>query len=69
MAQPSESAVAGRCPICHGANDCAMAAGAGSAETCWCRREPVARLPAGQPQASCLCPRCLDALEARHARA
>lgn len=58
-----------RCPLCGGANQCAPA-GAGTFEVaCWCKtasisRETLSRIPPGEVDRSCLCPRCARGLDA-----
>lgn len=50
------------CPLCGGANDCAMAAGR-PAESCWCQDvsfapEALARIPEASRNRHCICKRC-----------
>lgn len=50
------------CPLCGGANDCAMAAGR-PADTCWCQGvsfdpEALARIPEASRNRHCICKRC-----------
>ncbi|MBN7795324.1 cysteine-rich CWC family protein [Parahaliea mediterranea] len=50
------------CPLCDGANHCALGAG-GTIETCWCqgaRIDPgaLAAIPAAERGQRCLCPNC-----------
>ncbi|MEZ5620265.1 MAG: cysteine-rich CWC family protein [Burkholderiaceae bacterium] len=55
----------GRCPLCGGANGCAMAAGDHDAP-CWCTQvgfapELLARVPAAARGLACICRRCAKA--------
>lgn len=54
----------GRCPLCGGANGCAMAAGEHDAP-CWCAQvgfapELLARVPAAAQGLACICRRCAE---------
>ncbi|HEV2148671.1 MAG TPA: cysteine-rich CWC family protein [Longimicrobiaceae bacterium] len=60
-----EPAPAAACPLCGGANGCAMAAAArdGGAGECWCfaariAPEALARIPDGERGRRCVCARC-----------
>lgn len=61
---PPGSAAA--CPLCGGANGCAMAAPEGGAEECWCvsariPAETLARIPAEDRDRRCICAGCAGA--------
>lgn len=69
LARPREGAMAldpNLCPLCGGANECAMAAGQGEANSCWCWSISVAvatleRVPEAARAIACVCRRCADA--------
>jgi hypothetical protein len=51
------------CPLCGGANQCAIADSGEAFSACWCFKVPVskqalAEVPADQIYKACLCPRC-----------
>jgi hypothetical protein len=57
-----------RCPLCGGANACAMAPGR-TDEACWCTRVTVTakmleQLPADRRGVACLCAACIARLAA-----
>jgi hypothetical protein len=57
-----------RCPLCGGANACAMATGR-TGEPCWCAKVTVTaamleRLPADPRGVACLCAACIARLAA-----
>ena len=63
-----------RCPLCGGANGCAMVAEQATGEAqpdCWCvsarfSADLLARLPAGAVDAACICARCVAEDAASH---
>jgi Cysteine-rich CWC len=57
-----------RCPLCGGANGCAMAAGC-NGEACWCTKVTVTaamleRVPAERRGVACFCAACIARLAA-----
>jgi len=55
------------CPLCGESNTCAMAAGAESAEPCWCVAVPIPpsvldQVPPAARGVACLCRRCATAV-------
>ncbi|HVY70783.1 MAG TPA: cysteine-rich CWC family protein [Verrucomicrobiae bacterium] len=64
---PEPVACQSNCPVCGAANQCRLAAGCLYKGPCWCESRnipvPVLRqLASEQPEAACLCPRCLTAV-------
>lgn len=63
-ASPSPAVVpAAVCPLCGGANGCALAAADGGTGECWCSTariapEALARIPAPERGRRCICARC-----------
>ncbi|MBK6854826.1 MAG: cysteine-rich CWC family protein [Burkholderiales bacterium] len=52
-----------RCPLCGGANNCAVVAADGQPAECWCRSltfttELLAQVPAAQRGRACICAGC-----------
>lgn len=61
MTEPDPS----RCPLCHGPNACAMAAGATACATCWCAKVSIpatvlARVPVAAAGKACVCQACVE---------
>ncbi|MFI4981460.1 MAG: cysteine-rich CWC family protein [Nevskiales bacterium] len=53
-----------QCPLCGGANACAMVRSGGTEELCWCEQETfspalLARVPEASKGKACVCPRCV----------
>lgn len=58
-----------RCPLCGGANDCAIAAGR-PPETCWCMTaaidpDAIASIPPEAQGRVCICARCGSVTKSR----
>lgn len=51
------------CPLCQGANQCALAQASENKSQCWCMQariapEVLAKVPKDQLNKSCICPSC-----------